>query len=250
MTYQVDRQAVGKYWFGNMPKSFNHSLLVDHQKIRLLRQSLGWTQEYASVRAGYSTRLIRKLECGGKVRPETLVNVLQCYQQEIGNDDWTVSEFLLQDEASGEKDSHSSELDQQRQILRMQQWYATIYNDREIHRVAEFIAPEMTYQHGEGDVHVGIDFIREIASAVLTGFNPLTFEFPHSFYSDGYVHTFWKLRMKHVGEFSGVEATGKWVTCRGNSRVRIVDDKMVDAEDNWDVYDVIRQLQGESPKWY
>lgn len=233
-----------------MSKSSSRSLLVDHTKIRLLRQSLGWTQEYASVRAGYSTRLIRKLESGGKVRPETLVDVLQCYQQGVGNDQWTVSEFLCHDPGSDDHDSRSSESDQQRQILRMQQWYATIYNDREIHRVEEFIATDMTYQHGEGPVHVGIDFIRELASAVLTGFNPLTFEFPHSFYSDGYVHTFWKLKMKHVGEFSGVAPTGKWVNCRGNSRVKIVDDKMVDAEDNWDVYDVIRQLQGESPKWF
>lgn len=235
-----------------MSKSSKSSLSVDHDKIRLLRQSLGWTQQYASVRAGYSTRLIRKLESGGRVRPETLVDVLQCYQQVIGNEDWTVSEFLHESSRNGNDDSPSSEAeaDQQRQIFRMQQWYATIYNDREIHRVDEFIAPDMTYQHGEGPVHVGIDFIREIASAVLKGFDPLEFKFPHSFYSNGYVHTFWKLRMKHVGEFSGVEATGTWVTCRGNSRVRLVDDKMVDAEDNWDVYDVIRQLRGDAPKWY
>ena len=211
---------------------------------------LGWTQELASKEAGYSTRLIRKIESGGRVRPETLVDVLQCYHVAAGFENWNVSDFLLQEHALDEKPKASSELDQKRQMLRMQEWYVTAYNRRECGRVAEFIAPTMKYQHAEGPVHVGVDAIRDLVAALLKGFDPITFEFPHSFFCDGYVHTFWKLKMKHVGEFGGVPATGRWVSLRGNSRVKLVDDKMVDAEDNWDVYDVIRQLEGESPRWF
>ena len=233
-----------------MPTPSSRSIATNAEKILLLRQSLGWTQEYASQRAGYSARLIRKMESGGRVRPETLVDVLQCYHHAAGKDQWDVSEFLIHDVTSVNQTPTEAIADQERQILRMREWYTTTYNRREYSRVAEFIAPEMRYQHAEGPVHVGIDAIRELVSALLKAFDPMTFEFPHSFFCDGYVHTFWKLEMPHVGEFSGVPATGKTITLRGNSRVKLVDNKMVDAEDNWDVYDVIRRLKGESPKWF
>ena len=237
------------FYFIGMSESSLRSVPVQPEKLRLLRQSLGWTQEVASRKSGYSARLIRKIESGGRVRPETLVDVLQCYHVASNIEHWSVSDFLSHELLPGETPLESLRQDQHRQILRMQEWYVTAYAQREIDRVAEFIDPAMTYQHAEGPVHVGVEAIRKMVAALLTGFDPMTFEFPHSFFSDGYVHTFWKLKMKHVGEFSGVPASGRWVTVRGNSRVKLVGDKMVDAEDNWDVYDVIRQLKGESRTW-
>ena len=240
-----------------MPKSSSRSIAVHAEKLLVLRQNLGWTQEHAATKSGYSCRLIRKIESGGRVRPETLVDVLQCYHVAIGCDQWHVSDFLLSEadgndsgDASSQQLRDEKQKDQQRQIQRMQQWYTTIYNERQIDQLDDFIDAKIKYQHGQGEVHVGIDLIRKLAASVLNGFNPLQFTFPQSFYSEGYVHTFWHLRMKHEGEFGGVAATGKWVTCRGNSRVKLVNNKMVDAEDNWDVYDVIRQLEGTSPKWF
>jgi len=232
-----------------MRKPSSRSVAIKGEKLRLLRQSLGWTQDFAAQKAGYSARLIRKVESGGKVRPETLVDLIQCYHVAASIEQWDVCDFLNQEPLSAANQQGAIE-DQQRQILRMQQWYVTTYNRREVGRVAEFVAPDMRYQHGEGSVLVGVDAIGELVLALLTGFDPMTFEFSHSFFCDDYVHTFWKLKMKHVGVFGDVPATRKWVVLRGNSRVKLVENKMVDFEDNWDVYDVIRQLKGEPPKWF
>ena len=56
--------------------------------------------------------------------------------------------------------------------------------------------------------------------------------------------------MKHAGEFGGVKATGKWVKSQGLTICRFEQGLMVQANDNWDVYDVIRQLSGEPNRWF
>lgn len=55
------------------------STKVDGPKLRRLRESLGWTQEMAAERSGYSCRLIRKLESGGPVDCQTLSDVMEAY---------------------------------------------------------------------------------------------------------------------------------------------------------------------------
>ena len=241
----------------SMSSSSSRSIAVDHVKVLELRQELGWTQEHAAEKAGYSSRLIRKLEAGSRVRPATLVDILQCYHVALGIGQWRVGDFLRS--ANGKNASPEGiagqvgevcEADQQRQILRMREWYKTMYERRDVSRLEEFIAPSMKYQHGEGPIRVGVEFIRELVDTVLTGFDPMQFDFPHSFYSDGYVHTFWRMKMKHAGDFGGVPATGKWMTCRGNSQVKLADGKMIDAEDNWPVYDIINELKGEGPRLF
>ena len=54
----------------------NTGLVGDVEKLLQLRQSLGWTQNDAAEKSGYTSRLIRKIEAGGTVKPSTLLDVL------------------------------------------------------------------------------------------------------------------------------------------------------------------------------
>ena len=97
---------------------------------------------------------------------------------------------------------------------------------------------------------MGIEVIERLAEKILTGFDPVRHAISQVFITDGQVYCFWRVEMKHVGEFGGVEATGKWVKSQGLTICRFEQGLMVEANDNWDVYDVIRQLSGEPNRWF
>ncbi len=53
----------------------SRSVLVHGRMIRSLRKMHGWTQAELAKRAGYSERLIRKAELGGRLMPETIADL-------------------------------------------------------------------------------------------------------------------------------------------------------------------------------
>ena len=79
----------------------SQSIKAKAQQIVLLRKRVGLTQEEAGRLSGYSDRLIRKLEKSGSVRPQTLKDILQCYHESLGINDWQMEDFLeLQSEST------------------------------------------------------------------------------------------------------------------------------------------------------
>lgn len=81
-----------------MNKLNPRSLVGDPNKIRQLRQTLGWTQDDAATRSGYSARLIRKIEARASVRPATLRDVLQCYHEALEIKQWNIKDFCCTNE--------------------------------------------------------------------------------------------------------------------------------------------------------
>lgn len=54
------------------------SIAANPRLLRQLRIARGWTQEELGKRAGYTGRLIRKAESGGRVRTAALADIAQC----------------------------------------------------------------------------------------------------------------------------------------------------------------------------
>jgi len=233
----------------------NVGLVGDAAKLLELRQSLGWTQDDAAKKSGYTSRLIRKIEAGGAVKPSTLLDVLHCYHEAHENDDWRMADFIVPnaklsgaDESAQQAPSKVSE--NTAQIEAIKTYFETIFNQRHLGRVSDFICPDVRFTHGGGDEQLGIQVIERLAEKILTGFDPVRHSISQVFVTDGQVYCFWRVEMKHVGEFGGVEATGKWVKSQGLTICRFEQGLMVEANDNWDVYDVIRQLNGEPNRWF
>ena len=66
---------------------------VDGIALRVYRKKLGWSQAELGRRAGYSERVIRKAEAGGKLRPETiqeLAAAMSCDGHRISLADLTI----------------------------------------------------------------------------------------------------------------------------------------------------------------
>lgn len=53
-------------------KKKNSCYSVNGKALRVYRKKLGWSQAELGRRAGYSERVIRKAEAGGKLRPDTI----------------------------------------------------------------------------------------------------------------------------------------------------------------------------------
>ena len=68
-----DRRVVGAA--GRSAGRVDASVSVNGARVRELRVSLGWTQERLAERAGYTPRVVRKMERGGSVRRQTLDDV-------------------------------------------------------------------------------------------------------------------------------------------------------------------------------
>ena len=233
----------------------NAGLVGDAEKLLQLRQSLGWTQDDAAEKSGYTSRLIRKIEAGGTVKPSTLLDVLHCYHEAREENDWCMADFIVpQESVSAEKSTEQTNSDSNNledlQTTLIRNYFETVFNQRNLEQVANFVCPKVRFTHGGGEEQIGVQVIEQLAEKILAGFDPIRHSINQAFVTDGKVFCFWRVEMKHVGEFGGVEATGKWVKSQGLTICRVEQELMVEANDNWDVYDVIRQLSGEPKRWF
>lgn len=227
-------------------RTTSHSVSVDASKIVLLRQELGWTQEEAARRSGYSERLIRKLEKQAKVRPQTVRDIVQCFHEALGITEWNLADFLLNPDVD-EGVTSTSEEDGAFLMERMRSYYDIVYQQRCPDQIKEYVDENIRFL-AEGTVRTGREAIEDRASKLLAAFNPIEFSIDKIFNQDQIVFTYWSVHMKHIGDFLDVPATNLWVDVRGHSIVQFADGVVVDAEDQFDVDDLMRQLCGQEPR--
>lgn len=224
----------------NQPKK--NSVVADAKKLIALRHALGWTQEQAARRVDYSDRLIRKLELGSSVRPKTLFDILACYHDHLAVPKWELNDFL----ESGSVSQRDTAIGEAR-IARVKEYYEVVYNQRDIENAPLLFSEDVVFT-GEGVTRRGREILLNRAKTFLAAFCPIEFRVVESFAQNDLVVSYWNVRMRHSGEFFEVPATDLWVEVRGNSIIRFEEEWVVEAEDQWDVEDLFRQLRGESPR--
>lgn len=221
--------------------------MPDSAKLISLRLRLGWTQQDAATKAGYSDRLIRKIEKPLPVRPQTLRDVVQCYLNELGQEVIDIEQFFHLTESSNDQELDCGDGVECPFARRVLEYYDVIYQQRRLDRIAEFICQNIRFK-SEGVTRSGIDVIRQRAAAILGAFNPIAFSIDRIMTYEQVVVSYWSVRMKHVGVFLDIPATSRWVNVRGNSLIEFAADLGVEAEDQFDVDDLIRQLTGKNPR--
>jgi predicted ester cyclase len=222
----------------------NHSVVPRAELLIGLRHSLGWTQEIAALRSGYSERLIRKLEQGSPVRSSTLVDVLTSYHEGLQVNDWNLVDFLV-DNVERLRIGGSAKRNRAAEEV-VTEYFDVVFNQRQIHRIPEFIAEDIKFT-GEGRIETGIQVIEQRAKTLLTAFAPIVHQMLEISSVGCKVFCRWSVRMKHVGEFLGIPPSSTWVDAKGQSIVRVIESVAVETHDQWDVDHVIRQLRGDEP---
>jgi predicted ester cyclase len=220
-------------------------MVADTQKIVALRKKLAWTQQEAGQNAGYSERLIRKIERQEPVRPRTLNDVVQCYHEGMGIDDWDINDFLFEHESG----SQAPALNEKHcpNCRRVREYFEVVYCQRKPEKIDDYCCQNVRFT-GEGSSRTGIETLHQRAAAMLGAFDPIEFKFDRIHSIDQIVYCFWDVRMKHSGDFFEIPATGRWVNLRGNSVSQFADGLVVDSEDHFDVESIIRQIQGDDPR--
>ncbi|MEZ6094134.1 MAG: ester cyclase [Pirellulaceae bacterium] len=217
------------------------SVIADGAKIVLLRQQAGWTQQDLACQSGYSERLIRKLENQLPIRPSTLGDIVHCLHERLGLASWDLSEYC-RDLPMGTGEGQNTESSDA--ASRLQEYVETVFVQRRIDHLPEFISPTIQFR-AEGASLQGIEIIEQRARAFLDGFNPIEFQFERIIETGNTAIGNWHVNMQHTGTFLEIPATNRWVSVRGSFIATYVDGLCVEAEDQFDVESIIRQIRDE-----
>ncbi len=223
------------YMSGLQNLSSQRSVLVDGQKLRRVRQALGWTQTDAAKRSGYSARLIRKMENGGPISRASLDTIVTAYQEGIELKNLPDLPRIL-------RTNDYVQCTPKDELERVAfNWFDRIFNHRDLSTIDELTVPDVQLI-AEGATLQGRKPVRERIEAILNGFNPLRLCVEHLFTDGSTVIIYWQVDATHSGDFLGFPATDKQISIRGSTMALILDNKFVEARDHWDVKHLIDQI--------
>ncbi len=210
-----------------------NSVGVDGRRLKKLRQRIGWTQEAAAEKSGYTERLIRKLESGGPVQWQTLHDVLDTYLEYVADADPMNIRGFVTNHAS---DLHAS---MARNCLE------AAYNHRDLNVIDQFLALDVSLI-ADGRTEHGCDAVRNHIQLVLNAFRPIEFVIDQVVPNDDAVAVFWTIRKKHVACYGGIAATGRWVTARGSTLMICRGEQIHVFREHYDVASVLRALHSSN----
>ena len=180
------------------------NVLVNGNKLRGIRETLRLTQIEAAALAGYSTRLIRKLESGGSVSRETLNNVVTAYQESLTR----ASDSALPRTLRPIDFILCTPVDAMQQVAH--DWFDRVFNQRDLSAVDDLVHPEITLI-AEGQTLKGQEAVKARLRAILDGFNPLRLCIEHLF-SDGQTTiVYWQwMRLTQASSLESLRHPGRF----------------------------------------
>jgi steroid delta-isomerase-like uncharacterized protein len=125
----------------------------------------------------------------------------------------------------------------------IRRWFEEVWNKGRMNAIDEMAAVD-AIGHGQAQhgVDIGLREFRPFAEKLRQAF-PDMFITIHATVEQGEnVVARWTATMTHEAEFLGIAATGRRVTVTGTTMMRIVNDKIVEAWDNWDQLGLLVQL--------
>lgn len=100
-------------------------------------------------------------------------------------------------------------------------WHEDVINQGDLDALDEILAPDVVHHAGTFPDGVGIDVVKTVLGALLTGFPDVQHTIEQVIAQDDLVVIRWQAEGTHSGEFQGYAATGKRVTRTGINIFRI-----------------------------
>lgn len=116
--------------------------------------------------------------------------------------------------------------------------YIATWNSGDLQGMAEFWAPDMVH-HTRGGSH-GFESVISIVGNFMKAFRDLTFEIEDLVAEGDRVASRMTARATHTGEYMGVPATGRKVSCSVLGFARVADGRLVE---HWGVTDELHLME-------
>lgn len=223
----------------------SRSVIADAERLVSLRRQVGWTQSQLATKAGYSVRLIRKIETQQPVRPQSLRDVVQCYFTALGYPPWELDRFIAA--SLGDCTVHAVGIASQAKADYSDvvcDFYEVIYQQRQPNRIGDYVDPAVRFT-SEGQLRIGIGAIQQRVKTLLAAFDSIEFNVVRSVVEDSIAVVSWNIRMCHVGRFFGVPPTKKFVNVSGTTVAEFDGGLIVKSEEQLDVANLVRQLKDQ-----
>lgn len=202
------------------------------ETLRDARLKSGLTQEELAFMAGISERYMRKIERGVPPSGKVLRSILAVLNEQ--DVDVSVDDVLPSRHVNG-----CSKAAEDKALLT--RWFQRVWNEQDLSAMDEMMHEDCILT-AEGVVARGRGEIRTRVAAIQHAFDSFDFRI-ETMVSDGqWVVAHWVVTKRHVGGFLDIAPTGKTVTVRGNSSVRIEGGRIIEGRDHWDIQPMLDLL--------
>lgn len=121
-------------------------------------------------------------------------------------------------------------------------WFEEIWNGREIGKIHEFLT-EVSVCHSEDGILKGTkDFIEKVYQPFVKAFPDLQVEIVNTIAEKDQVVVVWEVTATHTGDAFGNAPTGRQLRSHGMTWMRIVDGKMMEGRDCWNLDRFLKKL--------
>jgi steroid delta-isomerase-like uncharacterized protein len=126
-----------------------------------------------------------------------------------------------------------------------ERWFEQVWNQKRREAIAEMMRAD-TVLHDGGTVATGPDGFYPFFDRLNAAFSDLRVDVQDSLAEGDRVCVRWICTAKHTGDGLGMAPTGSTIEVTGTTILRVADDKILEAWQNWDMLGMMEQVNGLS----
>lgn len=121
--------------------------------------------------------------------------------------------------------------------------FEEVWNQRNRDAIDRLITADYVHHDGHGiEVQKGIEGYKKFVSVYLDAFSDLRFTIEDEVSADDKIVTRWIVTGTHDGDLPDLPRTGRSISLTGITIARVIDGKVVESWNNWDVLGMMQQL--------
>ena len=123
-------------------------------------------------------------------------------------------------------------------------FFQSVWNERKIEVLDELLTPESVCQSENGIIRGKDEFLAQVFQPFVTAFPDLQIEIEEAITQRDVVAVRWLCTATHTGAAFGLAPTGRRVSFRGTSWIRIDNGQMMEGFECWNVGGLMQVLSG------
>ena len=122
-------------------------------------------------------------------------------------------------------------------------WFAEVWNERRVETIDELLTAESVCHSGSGLLRGAEDFRAQIYEPFVAAFPDLQVQVEGTVEEGDQVVVRWTATGTHTGDGLGFAPSGRTISIRGLTWIRVAGGKMLEGWDCWNVREMIESLR-------